>query len=53
MTPTSPAPILVTLLFWLAGLCEVPVFDEEEPVAVLPEDPVLEPVGIDVTYVEP
>lgn len=53
MTPTNPALILVTLLFGLAGLFELLVLDEDEPVPVLPEEPVFVPVGIEVTYVEP
>lgn len=51
MTPIKPAPILVTLLFGLAGLSELLVLDDDEPVPVLSEPPV--PVGLEVAYVEP
>lgn len=54
ITPTKPAPILVTLLFGLAELCELLVVDDDEPVPVLSADPLV-PVGLEVAvaYVEP
>lgn len=52
ITPTKPALILVTLLFGLAGLCELLVLDDDEPVPVLSEDPLV-PVRLEVAYAEP
>lgn len=49
ITPTKPAPILVTLLLGLAGLSELLVLDEDEPVPVLLAEPVL----VAPAYVEP
>lgn len=48
MTLINPAPMLVTLLFGLAGLFELLVLDEDEPVPVLPEEPASVPVGIEL-----